>query len=197
MRLVLVLIVIVAVGLVAGGFTGRTIAENAFNSSGGDSSDSNENLLPDDMPLVSGAPAPSEGATVSTTSASTSLAQQGLPQLLQAPTSSEAPTSNKAPANISELGSGSNEQSSGPGPSSGPISALQINSPQLYQVSRQVAASLTVEEGLIGDVNEDGSVDEVDLVQVAGSFDSIPGEPTLNGHVPSGGVRVRHPVDHV
>jgi hypothetical protein len=168
MRLGLLLTLVLAVGLVAGGFTGRAIAENTFNSSNG-TSDSNDDLLADGIAIFSGVS--SQGPRISATS--TATAQQGIPQLFQAPTSLEAPTG------ISEQGSRSSEPSSGASPSSRSVSALQINSSQLYQVSHQVGALLTVEEGLIGDVNEDGFVNEVDLVQVAGSLDTLPGEPSL------------------
>jgi len=167
MRLGFVLLLVLAMGLVAGGFTGKAIAENTSNSSNG-TSDSNDALLAGDIAIVSGAP--SQEPPISTTSPAP--AQQGIPLLLQGPTSSEAPASSKAPTGISEQGPGYS-------PSSDPVSALQINPSQLYQVSRQVGASLTVEEDIIGDVNEDGFVNEVDLVQVAGSLDTLAGEPSL------------------
>ena len=165
-----------AVGLVAGGFTGRTIAENALKSSGGASSDSNTDLQADDFPIISGPPDHSqESQTSATNSPST---QQEPPQIFEAPNAGEfsVPETDERSLPSSSPPTGG---TSAPTNALGPISVLTSHSPPLYQVSREVGASLTVQEGLLGDVNDDGSVNQIDLVEVSRSFDTRPGEPTL------------------
>ena len=82
MRLVLVLMVITAVGIVAGGFTGKTIAENSLTSSSSAPTDSKKDLLTDYTRLVS-SDDPSPQASVNSTG--TAPAQQEPPQIFEAP----------------------------------------------------------------------------------------------------------------
>ena len=175
MRLVLVLVVITAVGIVAGGFTGKTIAENSLTSSSSAPTDSKKDLLTDYTRLVS-SDDPSPQASVNSTG--TAPAQQEPPQIFEAP-KAEGSSIHETEQQSFSSSSPSSEGTTPLTNATGPISALTSHSPPLYQVSRQVGASLTIEEGLIGDVNDDGSVNEIDLVQVSRSFDTRPGQPTL------------------
>ena len=172
-RLPLGLMAIVAIGLVAGAFTGKTIA-------GGDQSS------PSIVSSGSGWSPPAGSLNTSSDPQGDSYAPPAKsepPQIFEAPTSSEpsqvfetaqsfeTPLSNEDPSTLSTPSGGST-------PISSPLASVAQAPSPVYQVSRQVDASLTVEEGIIGDVNDDGIVNAVDLGEVAGSFDSIPGEPT-------------------